>query len=310
MAHPARFQRIQVAINTNSGLLTIWGSNFGSSGVEVWFTNGSVTGPGLDPIVRLSGLSCTSGGTRIELTIPAAAGPGDVIVNNPGTGNATLSNAFPTDLVGTFGNPPIIMGPNITGVSPSTFDALIPGTGEAITIGGTDLDLVTSVTLGGVTADPSSWTIVDFSTITLDPPQVTALGTVCLAVSDGTNTNTFSVVIVAPSAPKLQMGTGDALNVVDRDDGLDFILSGSAGATHVLRASPGAAPSLNGFLNLEPANPSATLVNGGAFVIPAQGWISVHISMLPDPGSLGEDWFSRSFAAGVASNVQSIFLVQ
>lgn len=127
-----------VATVPSGGQMTIYGTNFSGTGNEVWFTNNTATIPSTDPLVKVTGV--TSNGTAITVTIPASAGPGDVIVKKSGSGNATLSNAFPTDLVNTFGTPPF-PSPNITGVSPSTIDALIPGTAQTITITGTDLDL-------------------------------------------------------------------------------------------------------------------------------------------------------------------------
>ena len=50
--------------------------------------------------------------------------------------------------------------------------------------------------------------------------------------------------IVAPATPKLEWGNGDALNVVDRDNGLDIIVSGIPGRAHAVRGSPNAPPQL------------------------------------------------------------------
>ncbi len=304
-----------VATVASSGALTIWGSNFAATGVEVWFTNASVTGTSVDPIVRVSGLSSSAGGTRIDLTIPGAAGPGDVMVNNPGSGNATMSNAFPTDLVGSFGNVP---GPNISLVTPSTFDALIPGTSEAITISGTNLNLVTSVTLGGVTAAASRWTIVNSTTITLDPPQVPTLGGVSLVVSDGASSDSFAVTIVEPATPKYELGTGDPLNVVDQDVGFPFILSGQVGGAHHMYISPDNIPSSNMFASFDIGNNFTTLTKVGLFTIPAKGWIEIFVGpgAIPDPGPSGMVFYAQNLVFDgtpkpfPVSNLQSMFLVQ
>lgn len=87
------------------GTLTILGSNFAATGNSVWFTSATPTPTGGDPIVRAIGVPSTNGGTEITVTIPAAAGPGDVLVQIPGglTGD-TLSNAFPSPLEPCFVN--------------------------------------------------------------------------------------------------------------------------------------------------------------------------------------------------------------
>lgn len=80
-------------------LLVISGANFAAVGNEVWFTR-AAPNPSGAPLV-VSGVSATLGGTRIELAIPAGAGPGDVLVRAPGAASgALLSNAFPLDPTG------------------------------------------------------------------------------------------------------------------------------------------------------------------------------------------------------------------
>ena len=77
-------------------LLAISGANFGATGNEVWFTRAA---PNLDgtPLV-VSGVASSLGGTRIDLALPAGAGPGDVMVRAPGAATgAVLSNGFPLD---------------------------------------------------------------------------------------------------------------------------------------------------------------------------------------------------------------------
>jgi hypothetical protein len=308
----------------SGGSLTIFGEQFAATDNEVWFTNAAMTPGATDPIVRATGVSSSLGGRIITVAFPDGAGKGDVIVKKPGTGGAVLSNAFPTDLLGTFGDPPL--RPDITGVTPSVIEALIPGTVQTITLSGTNLDLARSVLLDGVEISASRYTIVDAATITLDMPQASSLGAHELGVAGafgrafpvrlgpsvpgGPATDTFPITIVAPATPKLEWGTGDALNVIDRDDGLDMIVSGSVGTLHVVRASPNAPPTFSHFFR--PVD--MPLVDAGAYVIPAEGWLSVHLGMLPDPALVGTTWFARSFAIVKpkpypASNDQSITLV-
>jgi hypothetical protein len=308
IASPTKPVIVGTSADAGTNTLTIYGSNFGTTGNEIWFTPEAVTSTSAEPIVRVTNVSSTQGNTLITVTIPAAAGPGDVIVNKSGTANNTVSNAFPTDLVGNFGDVP---APDITGVSPATIPCLIPGTAETITITGVDFDLVTAVLLDGAPISPSRYTVVSDTTITLDMPQASALGAHDLGVTDGSSTDEFSVTIVAPAAPRLQCGTGDPLNAVDRDAGLDMILAGQPGALHVVRGSPLGPPTFNS--HLRPLD--MVLVDAGSYVIPPEGWLSVHLGDLPDPTLVGGMWYARSFHILLpkpfpASNEQSITLIQ
>ncbi len=299
--------------DTGANTLTIYGEQFGATGNEVWFTNANVTSAASDPLVKVTGVASSAGGTIITVTIPAAASPGDVIVNKSGSGGATVSNAFPTDLVGTFGIPPL-PHPEITSITPSSIDALIPGTAETITITGTALDNTTDVQLDGGSIDPSRWTIVNPTTITLDMPQAINLGGHNLGVSDGFVTDDFAVTVVAPATPKLEWGTGDAGNVVDQDLGLTMVLSGQPGERHIVLSSPSGIPSLSPFLSkLNLTSEGTSLARPGTYTIPPSGWTMVVLPSLPDPALVGSNWFAKSFSltrpAFSGSNDQSITLV-
>jgi len=76
------------------GAVSIHGESFAVVGNEVWLTKAS---PGGAFPVKLTGVTATEGGTRIDVALPATAGPGDVLVKAPGTGLASLSNAWPID---------------------------------------------------------------------------------------------------------------------------------------------------------------------------------------------------------------------
>jgi matrixin len=293
--------------DAGAGTITIHGSNFGDTSNEVWFTNENVTAPSADPIVRLFGVSSSGGGTLITVSIPADASPGDVMINKSGSGGATLSNAFPTDLVGTFGTPPV-PHPAIASVTPSTIDALIPGTAETITITGTSLDLATALTLDGLDIPASRWTVVDAGTLTLDMPMAATLGVHNLAVSDGSGGDTFPVTVVANAGPTLEWGTGDALNPVVRGDGLDMRLAGPVGSLLLVRGSPGGPPSLTRYLR----GIGMPLVDAGAYAIPSNGWLFAHVGGLPDPSLVGSVWHARAFSPPqpfAVSNDQSITLL-
>jgi hypothetical protein len=78
--------------SASGGVVTINGTNFSGSGNEVWFTQANNT---TGNVLKVTGV--TSNGTLITVSVPAGAGPGDVLVRNSGTGNANLSNAWPLD---------------------------------------------------------------------------------------------------------------------------------------------------------------------------------------------------------------------
>lgn len=75
--------------------IEITGTFFDATNNEVWFTQAGQGGVGT-PIKALNVPS--TGGTFISVTIPAAAGSGDVLVRRPGAGGDDLSNAFPFDI--------------------------------------------------------------------------------------------------------------------------------------------------------------------------------------------------------------------
>ena len=80
----------------SGGTLTVGGEGFAPSGNELWFTYASVNPSGA-PVIA-AGLVASQGGTRLELaSLPALAGPGDLLVRVPGSTGAALSNAFPFD---------------------------------------------------------------------------------------------------------------------------------------------------------------------------------------------------------------------
>lgn len=79
------------------GVVRIEGTNFHATKNEVWFTHADfVTGANGDPI-KVSGVSASHGGQRLEVLIPAGVGPGNVMIKRPGTAFASLSNPLPFD---------------------------------------------------------------------------------------------------------------------------------------------------------------------------------------------------------------------
>jgi hypothetical protein len=306
VASPTKPRITATVADPGANTLTIHGTSFGLTDNEVWFTPAASTPAAVDPIVRVAGV--VSDGVVITVGIPAEAGPGDVMVNLASTGGATLSNAFPTDLVGVFGIPPG-PHPNVLAVTPSSVPALVPGTAQTVTLTGTDLDLTTSVLVDGVAIPSSRWTLVDSSTITLDMPQAATLGAHDLGVTDGLVAAVIEVAVEAVPGPLLEWGNGEPLNPVSRAAGLDMILAGPVGSLQLVRSSPLGPPSFRGLI-LDAVNRT---ISPPPQVIPAAGWIGLHVGALPPPAA-GLQWFGRSFqielpAAPVPSNDQSITLL-
>jgi hypothetical protein len=72
--------------------ITVQGANFDSTGNQLWFTQAGNGGAGTP--IKVTGLSSANG--QLSATIPAAAGPGDVLVRRNGTTHRDLSNAWPS----------------------------------------------------------------------------------------------------------------------------------------------------------------------------------------------------------------------
>jgi hypothetical protein len=94
-ARSAGKPHVSTYAHLGGGLLRIEGERFDPSSNEVWFTRAGSAGDGTP--VAVTGLASTLGGKRIELALPAGAGPGDLLVKLPGTAHSALSNAFPFD---------------------------------------------------------------------------------------------------------------------------------------------------------------------------------------------------------------------
>jgi hypothetical protein len=260
--------------------ITITGVNFDPLDNDVWFTNANVTGTSADPRVRVLELPSTNGGTQISLTIPANAGPGDVLVKIPPSSNGRyLSNAFPSDLVGTLTNGSGSCGPfAIANISPSPVPALSPGTAQDLVVTGNQLSEVTQIDLNLVTIPSSNWTIVDPTTITIDLPQSQFLGNNLLTLTGlGGGQTSANFNILAPTTPVLQVGTGDPLNVVTPATGLDITVAGEVGELHFLLFSPSNVPTSLPKICLLMGNNGTQIGQFGAFVVSGAGWTSVNI---------------------------------
>jgi hypothetical protein len=170
-------------------------------------------------------------------------------------------------------------------VEPAVLPTLAPGTAQTVTLHGAGFGPQTVVEVDGVpvTGVPKPTTFVSPGEIALDVPQVAHLGTVTIGVRDGELYDELAVPIAPPATPKLQMADGDPGAIVFHAQGVDALLAGTRGATHVLVASVLPEPSdLPGIVHLDLGAGFAFVALVGAFPIDAvQGWTAVHV---PLPG--------------------------
>jgi hypothetical protein len=113
---------------TVGGTLVIAGSHFSPTGNDVWFTKTASDGVP----TKVSGLPSSAGGTQLSVPIPADAADGDVLVKGVGMTGASLSNAWPLDLVD--GAAFVDLGPGLAGAAGAPLlrgdGDLTPGTGS------------------------------------------------------------------------------------------------------------------------------------------------------------------------------------
>jgi hypothetical protein len=123
---------VELVLVDAAGGVSIHGSGFAAIGNEVWFTEAGPTGAGP---VKVIGVVATAGGTRIDVTLPAAAGPGDVLVHAAGAGLATLSNAWPIDLPGGVSCGVLAYGVGLGGANLAELDtADVPAVGATLAL--------------------------------------------------------------------------------------------------------------------------------------------------------------------------------
>ncbi|HHN77284.1 MAG TPA: matrixin family metalloprotease, partial [Phycisphaerales bacterium] len=301
--------------SVSGGSITIRGSNFDPVDNDVWFTNASTTSTGTDPRVRVFGVPSTGNGTLITVAIPAGAGPGDVLVKTSAGGAASLSNAFPTDLVGTItanGTCPL----TVSSITPSEIEALIPGTAETVTISGTGFLEVTAIKLNIFTTVSSSrWTIQDDSTITMDMPQTGFLGANSFTLETPTDSVSIGFTIVEPATPKFELGNGDPLNTVANGTNMNLIVGGTVGTVHNVYYSVSNIPSNHALVDLDIGNMFTQLILARAIVIGSGGYtqMSFPITYSGSPMvfySQTIDVTTPPNPKFAVSNLQSITMVQ
>jgi alpha-tubulin suppressor-like RCC1 family protein len=207
-------------------------------------------------------------------------------------------------------------GPDVTAVAPALIDALIPGRENTIAISGAGFAGATAVLLDGAPIDPARYAILSDTTISLDMPMVTSLGSHDLAVTDGAITSSHPVTVVAPMTPKYELAGGSTFTPIDADDGLTLVLSGSVGSLQRVYFSRSGVPSVNASVSLDMGDQFTDLIPAGAYAVPASGWRRVHLSsnVLPAPAATGTIFYSQMVNTSSpvpfgVSNLQSIWML-
>jgi hypothetical protein len=149
----------------------------------------TLTGTDLDLITTLTFVGAdgvapdSQSETELTATLPASAQDGDLIFN-------TASGFMLTQTIAT-------KKPTITGYSPTPVPA-----GEAVTLTGTDLDLVTQVTFAGegaTTVDITAENIIDANTLTFIVPTVAETSAPQLTLINTTTVDTDVTIAIKPA---------------------------------------------------------------------------------------------------------------
>ena len=229
--------RIDAVTVAPDGIVTIDGENFAAVGNEVWWTPAGAT-PDAPPLASV-GVPSTLGGTRLELTPPAAAGPGDVLVRSDAAATgASLSNAWPIDLAPA--------APEVASVTPAVLDAVAVD-GERLTVIGSALDAVHTVTLAGV---PQSFQLLAPDTLEVEVEVAPILGTAALELLGAGGSATTTVTVVANATPALELLDSQP-EVLDPLAGVSLLAGAEPGAAVLfLGATSGQPTSLPGVVEL------------------------------------------------------------
>lgn len=193
-----------LGIEVAGSQLVVHGQAFAATGNELWFTrrvplDGSPTV--LGPLVS------THGGTRISCTLPAGAGPGDVLVKVPGALHGCLSNAWPLDpdVDGVSGGPVLLSGAVPPGI------ATVAAQPQVVVLTGTGLGTANAVAVGGVALAAGEWSAGDDTQLTVKLATPQSIGALSLTVSNPLGTSPpLTLPVVAPQPPALAVSSPTA----------------------------------------------------------------------------------------------------
>ncbi len=250
-------------VSVQAGALLVEGSGFAASDNTLWFTQAGVGGSGAP--VALGPLASSAQGTRIAALIPAAAGPGDVLVKVPGSGHAALSNAWPFDPL-----PPLPpAAPQIAWVAPAQIACLAPEP-RRVRVSASELASLQAVTLAGAALPSASWLLSGADELELELPLLSALGPAPLVLHGAGGASAPVALEILPCEPPvLALGaaslSSSALTPVR--------FGGEPGEVALLLVSGELGPSaLPGVLQAAIGNHFSSLFLLGTCVVPASGW--------------------------------------
>ena len=252
------------SIDVSGTTLTIHGEDFSSSSNEVWFTNANTTTSGSNPFVKLTGVSSSDSGTRIDVVVPGTGGPGDVMVRKNGTSHSSLSNAWPFDPSGTPG------APLITGLTPSSVPVVFLDP-VVVTVAGNGFDTITGVFFEGAGVDYS--TIGDTS-LTFQLPVPSAIGPKTIQVDTFGGSASTSLDVTVTDPPVLLNKTPLVFSGVSGE----FAIGALPGSAIFLAGSPNNTPSvLPGLISADIGAGFTTITLLGVFTTPASGKVELSV---------------------------------
>ena len=188
-----------------------------------------------------------------------------------GTGQTTLGGFDPN--LGT-GNPV-----DVTAITPSNIPSLMPGPGQNVELLGTGFSDGLTVEVNGTPLAAGTFTRRTAGRITVDMPQLGALGPVSFTVREGTDSDTMDATLVGANPPAMQCGTGVPGNYIFSSTGLHVLLGGQPGELHTIYYSTSPIPSVHPLWQLEFGNQFTEAVHFGIFAIDGDGWIDLNVGV-------------------------------
>ena len=264
-----------ISVATVANTVTITGTNFTNTGNEVWFTQAASGGNGTP--VKVTNLSSTNGGTQIVVSIPAAAGPGDLLVKKSGTGNNKLSNAWPIDVDVDSGPP---SGLSISSVTPSTIDAVSVDGSQTVTLSGSGFLAATGVSVDGqpLAVFPAEFNVVSDNQINITSwPTVSKLGAVDITVVTPGGNAVGQITVLENSPPVLEL-EGSEPGFLFNATGLDITIGAGPGDAVFLFFSGEKLPSfLPGFMDLGIGNNFTSLFQFTTLSVSSAGHVNLSL---------------------------------
>ena len=163
--------------------------------------------------------------------------------------------------------------------TPTVVEALRPGTRQDLSVLGQNFPPFAKVQIDGVFLEPESYTVVDENEITIDLPQLTALGEHSLIVRDGSDTDSIGFRVKEAASPILQFANGDWLTPIAPLAEVELVMAGGVGSLQWVFFSFSNMPSVDPLITLDIGDGFRDLHLGGVYFIPKAGWVLDHLSV-------------------------------